>query len=158
MNCGKANKAGLVNYLYSPGLIPTINSDDCWHLFSFRNERKASFTKSTAVNRRANFNANHFSFQQQNNQPQDDVSNTKETPFHLQTISPNQQQQLTNFLLLNPLVFFQTSRLLLEKHDHVLLYLNHDNAGRSYVEQLQKRSIKYKGKSGLYKGYKDLND
>jgi len=73
------------------------------------------------------------------------------------TIPHDQQQQLTNFLLLNPLAFFQTSRLLMKKHDHVHPYLNHDNAGKSYVEQLQKRSIKYEDKSGLYKSYKDLN-
>jgi hypothetical protein len=320
MNCGKANNSGLVNHLYSPGLMPTINSDDYWYLSSLRNEKIASFTESTIVNRRDNFTANHFSFQQQNNQPQDDVSNTKESPFHLQeksllnnaeaaetaiqiiaakasfinppfcrylkerntdkksaekychevlsktnenekklvalgfrnsadgdelrdhlfqlgsaqkcvtfiinnniksdwnsrakkvknilpilrsdrakivdenlasktiiqphifysfqqvkqakviavfegffnslnwkTIPHGKQQQLTSFLLLNPLVFFQTSRLLMKKHEHVFLYLNHDNAGRSYVEQLQKKPIKYEGKSGLYKGYKDSN-
>jgi hypothetical protein len=74
------------------------------------------------------------------------------------TIPHGKQQQLTNFLLLNPLAFFQTSQLLIKKHDHVLLYLNPDNAGRSHVEQVQKRSIKYEDKSGLYKSYKDLND
>ena len=79
-------------------------------------------------------------------------------PFHLQMMPQSQQQQLTNFLFLNLLSFFQTSRLLMEKHDHVLFYLNHDNAGRSFVEQLQKRLIKYEDKSGLHKGYKDLND
>ena len=83
MNCGKANKAGLVNHLYSPDLMPTINSDDYWYLFSLRNERIAPFIQFTDVNKKDNFNANHFSFQQQNSQPQDDVSNTKESPFHL---------------------------------------------------------------------------
>jgi hypothetical protein len=45
--------------------MPTINGDDYWHLFSLRNERIVSFTESTDVNKKDNFNANHFSFQQQ---------------------------------------------------------------------------------------------
>jgi hypothetical protein len=147
MNPGKANKAGLVNYLYSPGLMQTINSDHYWCLSSLRNERIASFTGLATVDRRCRFNANHFSFQQQNKQQRSRViTNTKETPFHLQTISKNQQHQLTSFLLLNPLVFFQTNRLLMKKQNYVFLYLNHDTNGRSCVEPLQKRLINTKTK------------
>ena len=75
-----------------------------------------------------------------------------------QTIHQNQQQSLTNFLVLNSLSFFERSLLLMEKHDHVYLYLDHDVAGRICVDLALKRSIKFEDKSGLYKGYKDLND
>ena len=75
-----------------------------------------------------------------------------------QTIHQNQQQPLTNFLILNSLSFFERSLLLMEKHDHVHLYLDHDVAGRKCVEQALKRSIGYEDKSRLYKDYKDLND
>lgn len=75
-----------------------------------------------------------------------------------QTIHQNQDHTLTNFLILNSLSFFERSLLLMEKHEHIKLYLDHDAAGRKCVEQALKRSVKYEDKSMLYKNYKDLND
>ena len=74
------------------------------------------------------------------------------------TIHQNQQQQLTNYLVLNSLSFFEKSILLMEKHKSVHLYLDHDKAGRQCTELVQKRSMKFHDESKLYKGYKDLND
>lgn len=82
-----------------------------------------------------------------------------------QTINKNQHNELTSlpvrqtgFLVLNSLAFFERSLLLMEKHDTVYLYLDHDDAGRKCLETAQKRSLKYKDESSLYNGYKDLND
>jgi DNA primase len=75
-----------------------------------------------------------------------------------QTIYQNQEQEMTNFLVLNSLSFFERSLLLLEKHTGVKLYLDNDNAGRKYTETALKRSLKFQDKSRLYKGYKDLNE
>jgi len=75
-----------------------------------------------------------------------------------QTIHENQQQQLTNFLVLNSLSFFERSLLLMEKHQSIHLYLDHDKAGRQCIELAKKISMKYQDESKLYKGYKDLND
>jgi hypothetical protein len=75
-----------------------------------------------------------------------------------QAIHQNQQHSLTNFLVLNSLSFFERSLLLMEKHEHISLYLNRDIAGRKCVEQALKRSTRFEDKSGLYKGHKDLND
>ncbi len=75
-----------------------------------------------------------------------------------QTVHQNQDHKLTNFLILNSLSFFERSLLLMEKHEHIKLYLDHDTAGRKYVEQALKRSARYEDKSRLYNQYKDLND
>jgi hypothetical protein len=75
-----------------------------------------------------------------------------------QTIHQNQEQQLTNFLVLNSLSFFERSLLLMEKHKSIHLYLDHDEAGRKCIHIAQKRSMKFQDESKLYKGYKDIND
>ncbi len=75
-----------------------------------------------------------------------------------QTVHQNRQYTLTDFLILNSLSFFERSLLLMEKHEHIKLYLDHDAAGRKCVEQALNRSVKYEDKSRLYNGYKDLND
>lgn len=75
-----------------------------------------------------------------------------------QTIHQKQDPPLTNFLVLNSLAFFERSLLLMEKHDKIHLYLDHDEAGRKCTQLAQKRSPKFHDESKLYKGYKDLND
>jgi len=60
--------------------------------------------------------------------------------------------------VLNSLAFFERSLLLMEKHDKIHLYLDHDEAGRKYTHFAQKRSAKFHDESKLYKGYKDLNE
>ena len=49
-----------------------------------------------------------------------------------------QEQMLTNFLVLNSLAFFERSLLLMEKHDKIHLYLDHDEPGRKCTELSQK--------------------
>ncbi len=75
-----------------------------------------------------------------------------------QTIHKNQQQELSNFLVLNSLSFFERSLLLMEKHDSIHLYLDHDHAGRKCTKLALKRSPNFKDESKLYEGYKDIND
>ena len=75
-----------------------------------------------------------------------------------QTIHQNQQQDLTNFLVLNSLSFFERSLLLMEKHQSIHLYLDQDEAGRKNTKLALKRSAHFKDESKLYKGHKDLND
>ncbi|MEP7231872.1 MAG: toprim domain-containing protein [Ginsengibacter sp.] len=75
-----------------------------------------------------------------------------------QTILQNKEHQLSNFLILNSLSFFERSLLLMEKHERIHLYLDHDNAGRKWTEMALQRSRKFKDESALYAGYKDLND
>jgi hypothetical protein len=59
-----------------------------------------------------------------------------------QTIHQNQEQQLTNFLILNSLAFFERSLLLIEKSDTIHLYLDNDEAGRKYTQRAQKKDQK----------------
>ena len=82
-----------------------------------------------------------------------------------ESINKNQREDLTdlpnrhmNFLILNSLSFFEKSLLLMEKHQRIHLFLDHDNAGRNCTNVALKRSMKFKDESKLYKGYKDLND
>ena len=75
-----------------------------------------------------------------------------------QSINQNQQHHLTNFLVLNSLSFFERSLLLIEKHESIYLYLDHDEAGRKCTNLAQKRSLKFKDESKLYEGCKDLNE
>jgi DNA primase len=75
-----------------------------------------------------------------------------------QSLHENQQQLLTNFLVLNSTSFFQRSLLLMEKHETIHLYLDNDLTGKTCTELALKRSAKFKDESKLYKGYKDIND
>jgi len=75
-----------------------------------------------------------------------------------QSINQNQEHELTNFLVLNSLSFFERSLLLMEKYKSIHLYLDHDNAGRKYTNLALKRSLQFKDESKLYKQYKDIND
>jgi hypothetical protein len=73
------------------------------------------------------------------------------------TINQN-KSELTNFLVLNSLAFFERSLLLMEKHQIIHLYLDNDTAGRKCTSMAEKRSIKFKDESQLYQGSKDLNE
>jgi len=75
-----------------------------------------------------------------------------------QTINQNQEHELTNFLVLNSLAFFERSLLLMEKHESIHLYLDNDTAGRKCTTVAQERSLKFKDESKLYQGSKDLNE
>ncbi len=75
-----------------------------------------------------------------------------------QSTHRNQEQSLTNFLVLNSLSFFSRSLLLMEKHEHIHLYLDNDKAGQECTRQLQQRHDKVTDESRLYQGYKDLNE
>jgi len=74
------------------------------------------------------------------------------------SIHLNQEQALTNFLVLNSLSFFERSLLLMEKHGTIHLYLDNDSAGKKYLQLALNRSSKFKDESKLYSGYKDLNE
>ena len=75
-----------------------------------------------------------------------------------QTLHQNQEQSLTNFLILNSLSFFEKSLSLMEKHDCIYLYFDNDEAGRKHNSLALKRLDKFRDESRLYKGYKDLNE
>lgn len=74
------------------------------------------------------------------------------------TMLQNQEHQLSNFRVLNSLSFFKRSLLLMEKHERIHLYLDHDNAGRKWTEMALQRSRNFKDESTLYTGCTDLND
>lgn len=64
----------------------------------------------------------------------------------------------TSFLVLNTLAFLQKSRTIMESYPSVWLYLDRDAAGIKAMQLACSWSRKYRDHSGLYKGYKDLNE
>jgi hypothetical protein len=66
--------------------------------------------------------------------------------------------QLTNFLVLNSLSFFEKSRETMEQHQQIHLHLDRDEAGLEHTNEALKWSEKYIDQSYLYKHCKDLNE
>lgn len=75
-----------------------------------------------------------------------------------QSLGQRMAQPASNFLILNSLSFFRRSLLLMEKHERMHLYLDHDEAGRQCLKEALKRTDKVIDESRMYKGCKDLSD
>lgn len=63
-----------------------------------------------------------------------------------------------DFVILNSLSFLEKARPFMEEHQQISLYLDRDQAGEEHTRRALGWSDKYTDKSGLYKGYKDLNE
>jgi hypothetical protein len=75
-----------------------------------------------------------------------------------QTIHQYKNIDLTNFLVLNSLSFFQKNREIMEQHRRINLFLDRDETGFSATKQALKWSEKYFDESHRYNGFKDLNE
>jgi hypothetical protein len=75
-----------------------------------------------------------------------------------QTLQQNKLTELTNFLVLNSLSFFEKSRSIMEQHYKIYLHLDRDNAGLKHTQEALKLNEKYIDQSHLYKHCKDLNE
>lgn len=75
-----------------------------------------------------------------------------------QTINQQETAQLTNFLVLNSLSFFQKEKERMENHRQINLYLDNDPAGTKCTQQALEWSQKFIDHSHLYKPQKDLNE
>jgi hypothetical protein len=64
----------------------------------------------------------------------------------------------SNFLVLNSVSFFEKSRLFMEQHEHIHLYLDRDRTGQNYTRYALSLNGRYQDESRLYEGYKDLNE
>lgn len=73
-------------------------------------------------------------------------------------IHQNQQQIISDFVILNSVSFFEKARPFMEEHDDIRLYLDRDTTGQDYSQYALSLSKKYKDESHLYKLHKDLND
>jgi hypothetical protein len=74
-------------------------------------------------------------------------------------IHKDQPADLTNFLVLNSLSFFEKSRSLMDSYEKTNLYLDRDKGGISCTAQaLQWNRHRYTDQSSLYAGRNDLND
>lgn len=68
------------------------------------------------------------------------------------------EPRLTNFLVLNSLAFFQKSRIIMENHRQVHLFLDRDAAGRKHTALALQWDEKYVDRSNGYENRKDLNE
>lgn len=75
-----------------------------------------------------------------------------------QTIFLHQPIFNSDFLILNSTAFFEKNREVMEQYDLVKLFLDRDKTGQNFTAMALSWGSKYKDESGLYKGYKDLND
>jgi hypothetical protein len=64
----------------------------------------------------------------------------------------------TSFLILNSLAFFERSRILMERHASVYLYLDRDAAGLKASAKALQWTGQYRDSSNFFHGHKDLND
>lgn len=67
-------------------------------------------------------------------------------------------QDAMDFCVLNSLSFFQNARPFLEQYEAIHLYLDNDPAGHNCSYGALQIGTQYIDESGLYKGYKDLNE
>lgn len=63
-----------------------------------------------------------------------------------------------DFVILNSLALFEKARPFMEQHNRVNLYLDRDIAGQNCSSYARSLSSKYEDASGIYKGFKDLNE
>jgi hypothetical protein len=75
-----------------------------------------------------------------------------------QMLHQNDPAELTNFLVLNSLSFFEKSRQIMEQHQQIYLYLDRDNAGLKHTHEALKWNAKYIDQSHSYQHCKDLNE
>ncbi len=73
-------------------------------------------------------------------------------------IHQNQQQNNSDYVVLNSVSLFERARSFMEEHEEIRLYLDNDSTGQNYSQYAVSLSNKYKDESHLYKKYKDLND
>jgi hypothetical protein len=77
-------------------------------------------------------------------------------PF--QTLHQNNSMALTNFPVLNSLLFFKKSREVLEQHQQINLNFGRDSSDLKYLQNALNWNKKYIGKSEHYQHHKDFND
>ena len=66
--------------------------------------------------------------------------------------------ELTNFLVLNSLSFFEKARPVMEQHERIYLLLDHDAAGKNCTKRALGLSYKYNDLSTKYQQDKDINE
>ncbi len=73
-------------------------------------------------------------------------------------MNQNQHQNLSDFVVLNSVSFFEKARSFMEQHEAINLYLDNDKTGQNYSQYALTLNNKYKDQSQLYKQHKDLNE
>jgi hypothetical protein len=66
--------------------------------------------------------------------------------------------ELTNFLVLNSLSFFEKARPVMEQHERIYLLLDNDDAGKNCTKRALGLSYKYNDLSDKYQQDKDINE
>ena len=74
------------------------------------------------------------------------------------TLMRKMAEQPENYVILNSISLFDRARPFLESHYHIDLYFDRDAAGIRCASIAKDISEKYNDASGMYDGYKDLNE
>lgn len=64
----------------------------------------------------------------------------------------------SNFLVLNSVSLLNKSLPILKSHDHVMLFLDNDDAGKKAKERLTPKGIAFQDASLIYSSFKDVNE
>jgi 5S rRNA maturation endonuclease (ribonuclease M5) len=102
-----------------------------------------------------------FSFIQNDDKPYTNAVAVVEGMFDFLSLLEKQDSilpEISNYLILNSLSFFEKAIPLIEEHKKVYLLLDNDKAGKSFTSFALKRSLKYTDLSDQYKDSKDLNE
>jgi hypothetical protein len=76
----------------------------------------------------------------------------------LLTLQKNRRPVHSDFLVLNSVSLVDRSLDILAGYRNAFLYLDHDDAGKRVQEKYQLAGLKTVDASGIYQGYKDLNE
>lgn len=76
----------------------------------------------------------------------------------LLTLQKNTRQVHSDFLVLNSVSLADRSLDILTGYRNVFMYLDHDDAGKRVEEKYELAGLKTVDASGIYQGYKDLNE
>jgi hypothetical protein len=74
------------------------------------------------------------------------------------TLMKKTVEQSENYVILNSISLFDRARSFLESNYHIDLYFDRDAAGVRCTSTAKDISEKYNDASGMYDGYKDLNE
>lgn len=75
-----------------------------------------------------------------------------------QTIHKDLAKARADFLVLNSTAFFEKNRPVMDNYEKVRLFLDHDFTGERCTKLGLSWGKQYQDESGLYQGYKDLNE
>jgi hypothetical protein len=136
--------------------ITYLNGQKQFYAIGFKNN--SGGFELRAPNFKSTISPKDFTFL--NSQKWDAVAVFEGFTDFLSLIASGQQMlpELTNFLVLNSLSFFEKARPAMEQHERIYLLLDNDAAGKNCTKNAMALSYKYNDLSDKYQQGKDINE